>query len=157
MNGIMGYGPELFNTVQKLVVKTETKINFIQVGAYPCSELITYEGPSLMWNISSISGGDVYVISWPTVIKLMKTFPSHYQNSMISEVLFEDCSVEQIFKFPVDSQTQNINILINGELKEDPTYVNPNGDENDHSVETAYIDYTSNSRFNQIVGMQINK
>uniref|UniRef100_A0AC34GXZ6 MD domain-containing protein n=1 Tax=Panagrolaimus sp. ES5 TaxID=591445 RepID=A0AC34GXZ6_9BILA len=151
MNGIIRYQPALFQAVRDIIIQDQVKISFIEVSAYPCGESITSSGASLMWNISSLSGGEVYAISDVNVPALLKTFPSQYKNAMTSEAHFEDCSKEQIFKFPVDSQTKIVNILINGSLVETPKYINPDGNDNDLSVTNVYSDFSTNSRFDQVI------
>ena len=110
----MSFDIQLFDTVTGLIETTQSTVNFVQTSAYPCGQAITNDGPLRMWHLSSVSGGLVYVISSAVIEKVMKTIPFQYRNSLIFEKYYDDCSAGKTFYFPVDSETQTVAILIDG-------------------------------------------
>uniref|UniRef100_A0A914Q9G2 C-type lectin domain-containing protein n=1 Tax=Panagrolaimus davidi TaxID=227884 RepID=A0A914Q9G2_9BILA len=137
--------------VENLLISTKAKVNFVQTSAYPCGESINSKKPSLMWNITLISGGEVYVISSPTTWNIMELIPFQYKSSLIAEKVFNDCSMGQTFKFPIDSQISTSSILIYGELNGNPIYISPKGINNSISLSNAFLDYSSNIRLDQLI------
>uniref|UniRef100_A0A914QLL8 Hemicentin-1-like von Willebrand factor A domain-containing protein n=1 Tax=Panagrolaimus davidi TaxID=227884 RepID=A0A914QLL8_9BILA len=146
MNGIPRIDSNLFETVQDLIVATHAKVYFIQTNAYPCGQPLTNPGSSLMWDIASISGGQVFVIAAKNTDEVMKIIPFHYKSSIIAQQSFADCSEGQSITFPIDSQTKILNVLINGELANDsPKYFMPDGKLLRY-VDNIFTDYSANTR-----------
>uniref|UniRef100_A0A914ZCI1 C-type lectin domain-containing protein n=1 Tax=Panagrolaimus superbus TaxID=310955 RepID=A0A914ZCI1_9BILA len=142
----------LFDQVQLLLETTQSQVNIVQTNSYPCGQPITADGPSRMWLLTSLTGGQVYVISSATTEKVMKTIPFQYRNSLAYERYYDDCSAGQNFYFPVDSESQTVNILIDGELSGDPQYIHPDGTNDTYMVTNIFNDYSANTRLDQIIG-----
>uniref|UniRef100_A0AC34GVD5 EGF-like domain-containing protein n=1 Tax=Panagrolaimus sp. ES5 TaxID=591445 RepID=A0AC34GVD5_9BILA len=152
MNGIMGLSSgNLFDQVQGLLETTQSQINIVQTNSYPCGHPITDLGPSRMWLLTTLTGGQVYVISSATTEKVMKTIPFQYRNSLSYERYYDDCSAGQNFYFPVDSESQTVSILIDGELSGDPQYIHPDGSNDTYMVTNIFNDYSANTRLDQII------
>jgi hypothetical protein len=153
MNGYMGFSSgNLFDNVQALLETTQSTVNIVQTNAYPCGQPLTADGPSRMWLLTSLTGGQVYVISSATTEKVMKTIPFQYRNSLSYERYYDDCSAGQNFYFPVDSESQTVNILIDGELNGNVSYIHPDGSNDTYMVQNIFNDYSANTRLDQIIG-----
>jgi hypothetical protein len=154
MNGYMSMNYLLFDQVQELLLTTQSIVNIVQTSSFPCGQNITTEGPQRMWSLASLTGGEVYVISSATTEKVMKTIPFQYRNSLTYERYYPDCSAigGKNFYFPVDSESQTVAILIDGELDGNPSYIHPDGTVDQFMVQNIFNDYSANTRLDQIIG-----
>lgn len=151
MNGIPRINSNLFEVVQDLIVETHAKVYFIQTNAYPCGEPLTNPGSLLMWDIASISGGQVFVIAAKNTAEVMKIIPFHYKSSIIAQQSFADCTEGQSITFPIDSQTKSMSVLINGELANDsPKYFMPDGKLLRYP-DNVFTDYSANTRADEFI------
>jgi hypothetical protein len=152
MNGYYKMDTRLYDQVQGLLETTQSQINIVQTSSFPCGQPITADGPQRMWALTSLTGGQTYVISSATTEKVMKTIPFQYRNSLTYERYYPDCSAGQNFYFPVDSESQTVAILIDGELSGNPSYIHPDGTADQYMVTNIFNDYSANTRLDQIIG-----
>ncbi|KAE9549616.1 hypothetical protein FO519_007175 [Halicephalobus sp. NKZ332] len=156
MRGIMQMVPTIFDQTQILLETTQAQLNFVEADNYPCGVALSDAGPQLMWTLASMTGGQVYIVSLPNAVGAMKTIPLKYRSGLIYEKYVDNCNATANpngvnFYFPVDSETQSINILIDADLNRDPVYTYPNGSQDQGLVTTIFTDYGVSTRLDQVI------
>ena len=148
MNGIMkNYNTEFLKTTTDVISKTQPKINFVQTHARPCGQSIDSGGPSLMWKLANMTGGQVHVISAANVRRMMALIPLEYQSSLIFHQSFSDCKNGQTISIPLDSQTYSATVLIKGEVSLPDYYWDIYNDYSSNSIVLQLGQYCSGDRW----------
>ena len=157
MRGIMQFSPIIYDQVQLLLEATQSQINFVEADNYPCGGSLTDTGPQLMWSLATMTGGQVFIVSLPNAAGAMKTIPLKFSSGLIYEKYVDDCTPKAFpngvdFYFPIDSETQTFNVLIDADLNRDPIYTYPNGTQDTNQLVTnIFTDYGVSTRLDQVI------
>jgi len=156
MRGIMNPSPIIFDQVQALLETTKSQINFVEADNYPCGASLSDSGPQMMWTLATTTGGQVFIVSLPNAVGAMKTIPLKFSSGLIYEKYVDDCTPNSFpngvnFYFPIDSETQTFNVLIDADLNRDPIYTYPDGTQDTSLVRNIFTDYGVSTRLDQII------
>lgn len=133
---------------------SKVQINFVQASPNPCGASLSDPKMQILFNIAASTGGTVYFANSDFAGASLLSIPTTYYKSYVYQNFAPDCSNGSTFYFPVDSETQTIQVQIFGDLNGDITYRSPDGQTKANEnwwINTIYNDVGSNARFDEIL------
>lgn len=150
--------PNINNTVlyeiNEMLQVSHVQVNFVQGSPLPCGASLSDPAMQILFNIAESTGGTVYIANQDYSGQALLSTPSNFVKSYVYQNFVPDCSNTSKFYFPVESETQTLQIQIFGDLDDSPsnpavTYLAP--DASFVNVNNLYNDIGSNARVVEIL------
>lgn len=105
----------------------------------PCGASLSDPGMQILYNIAASSGGTVFFANPQFSGQGLLSIPATYAKSYVYQNFVADCSNGSTFYFPIESETQTIQVSVYGDLNSDVTYMAPDNSIVNVSVHIDFV------------------
>ncbi|CAJ0959404.1 unnamed protein product, partial [Mesorhabditis belari] len=149
INGVPRMNDTTLQRIYNHLESTKTTIMVIQTATSPCGKDI-YDSASIsLMSLAEYTGGMFTISMANKAGDIFRSLPTLYSAQLVTENYYDDCTAPTTFYIPVDSLTQALDIVINGDLVGPPVYVAPNS--NRFNLVNLWNDVGYGSRADQII------
>ncbi|CAJ0583084.1 unnamed protein product, partial [Mesorhabditis spiculigera] len=127
INGLPKLNAPVLSKIFNHLEVTKTSVNIIQTATSPCGKDIYDAASTSLMSLAEFSSGMFTISMANKAGDIFSALPTTYSSQLVTENWLADCTKPTTFYIPVDSLTQSLSVVINGDLVNDPVYTAPDG------------------------------